>query len=73
MLRRFALKLKSWDVTILFWPGRLNANADGLSRQGEAEDEDVESSSDHVPSVRQLAFTDASFEGGDVGLPSSSS
>ncbi len=39
-LRQFALKLKARDVRIVFRPGHLNNNADGLSRQGEMDDND---------------------------------
>ena len=66
-LQRLVLKLKAWDVTVQFRPGRLNSNADGLSRQGEIE----EVSSLDVPVHCQLASPDASLAWGDVGPPSS--
>ena len=52
-----SIEIEGWDVTVQFRPGRLNSNADGLSRQGEIE----EDSSLNVPVRCKLASPDASL------------
>ena len=61
-LRRYSLKLQSWDLDICYRPGKANGNADDLSRQDWHEDLSVESGvcDQIVPEVTILG-------GGDVG------
>ena len=33
ILYRLSMKLHAWDVEVVYWPGKFNDNADGLSRQ----------------------------------------
>ncbi len=67
-LRRIALKLQEWSLTIIYKPGAENQNADGLSRQGwsledftdqldDAVGKDVMEPKDVVK--KKLAMTDA--------------
>ena len=71
-LQRFALRLKGMDISIIFRPGRLNGNADGLSRIGSGDDA-VSQESVIGPWSDSLASMDASSGGGTVGPLTSSS
>ena len=65
-LQRFALRLKGMDISIIFRPGRLNGNADGLSRIGSGDDA-VSQESVIGPWSDSLASMDASSGGGGGG------
>ena len=67
-LRRFALKLKSREVQIIYRPGKLNGNADGLSRQDWGDDGEE---SEDVPCGYQTYPTGDVLVGGAVIPPSS--
>ncbi len=64
-LMRMALKIQDYDVTIEYRPGRLNGNADGLSRQNFDEDETVEDLPVH--GVVQPCPRSEGLAGGPVG------
>ena len=71
-LQRFALRLKGMDISIIFRPGRLNRNTDGLSWIGSGDDA---ASQESVigPWSDSLASMDASSRGGTVRPLTSSS
>ena len=71
-LQRFALRLKGMDISIIFRPGRLNGNADGLSRIGSGDDA-VSQESVIGPWSDSLASMDASSGGGGTVGPLTSS
>ncbi len=63
-LMRMALKIQQYDVDIEYRPGRLNGNADGLSRQNYVCEDDDDASPG--PGEYQLGPTAQGLAGGPV-------